>query len=698
MRLAKILATLFLFSSLTYAQDEPLNEQNEPLSAVLTAEDTSPAINDVVVEITAKGGKEPYKYVWNEETISIYNRKYKGWPEGDSIKVIVIDANFDSVTVKGYVEPNSFSEYVNDGMKPAVKFLQDFLFASIWTDTVKVHDFILKAPFALDSEKQNYTLKKWVKEDGEKVDHLDVIAILQDGDKEFPFYAMGDGTLVYGTHKGEKVRAGDNVYFTNKRGNRSEKILGEIAYTSPQPFYFKNLTNKSQGTPLIVVWLVLGAVFFTFKMRFIQFRGIKHAIQLVRGRFDDPTQDKGEVTHFQALVTALSATVGLGNIAGVAIAISMGGPGATFWMIIAGLIGMASKFVECTLGVKYRHQKEDGEVFGGPMYYLSRGLAKRGLGFKQLGKVLAIIFAVLCVGGSLGGGNMFQANQAFNQLAQIPGWEGFASYGLYFGIVMAILVGVVIIGGIKSIARVTDKIVPTMVGIYVISALVIIGFNYDNLGHGFHTIITGAFSPDAMYGGFIGVLILGFQRAAFSNEAGVGSAPIAHSAAKTDEPVSEGIVSVLEPFIDTVVVCTMTALVIIFSGYSQDPEGLEGAALTSAAFSSSLGDWSLYVLSFAVVLFAFSTMISWSYYGMKAWTYVFGETKTAGLIYKSIFLIFVVIGSSVGLGSVIDFSDLMILGMAFPNILGLLIMSGEVKRDLSDYLGRVKSGVIRKFK
>lgn len=691
MRLAKILATLFMFSSFAFGQ-------NSPLTADLSAVDKTPAIDDVTVKITVEGGKKPYKYVWNNEKISIYNDHYNGWSEGDSIRVTVIDANFDSVSLKGYVPPNSFSEHVNNGMKPAVAILQKVLFANIWSDTVKVNEFVLKAPFALDSEKQDYTVKKWLKEDGAEVEHLEMIAILKDGDSEFPYYAMGDGRLIHGIHDGSKVGPGDKVYFTNKRGNRSEKVLGKIDYSSPQPFYFKNLTNKSQGIPLIVVWLVCGAIFFTFKMKFIQFRGVRHAIDLVRGRYDDPSKDVGEVTHFQALVTALSATVGLGNIAGVAIAISMGGPGATFWMILAGLIGMASKFVECTLGVKYRHQKEDGEIFGGPMYYLSRGLAKRGPGFKQLGKVLAIIFAVLCVGGSLGGGNMFQVNQAFNQLSEIPGWEGFSSYGLYFGIGMAILVGIVIVGGIKSIASVTDKIVPTMVGIYVVSALVIIGFNYDNLGHGFSTIITGAFSPDAMYGGFIGVLILGFQRAAFSNEAGVGSAPIAHAAAKTDEPVSEGVVAVLEPFIDTVVVCTMTALVIIFTGYAQDPEGLEGAALTSAAFSSSLGDWSLYVLSFAVVLFAFSTMISWSYYGLKAWTYVFGETKIAGLIYKFIFLVFVVIGASVGLGAVIDFSDLMILGMAFPNILGLLIMSGEVKRDMKDYFVRVKSGAVKRFK
>ncbi|PKR80066.1 amino acid carrier protein [Brumimicrobium salinarum] len=698
MKLAKVVFIFFMLSNFLYGQDETITNDNSLFTADIELEDVSQAIDDISVKVTPKGGRKPYKYIWNNENISIYNSSYTGWSEGDSVKVIVIDANDDSVEVKGYIKPNSFSEYVNNAMKPAVEHLQNILFASVWSDTVSVDEYVLKAPFALDAEKKDYRLKKWVKKNGEKVKHLEVIAILKDGDREFPFYAIGDGTLQYGKHDGEIISSNDLVYFTNKRGNRSEKKLGVINYDSPQPFYFKNLTNKSQGIPLIVVWLVCGALFFTFRMKFVQFWGVRHAIELVQGKFDDPTKEAGEVTHFQALVTALSATVGLGNIAGVAIAISMGGPGATFWMILAGLIGMASKFVECTLGVKYRHIKEDGEVFGGPMYYLSRGLSRRGGGFKQLGKILAILFAILCVGGSLGGGNMFQANQAFNQLAEIPGWEGFAAYGLYFGIAMAILVGVVIIGGIKSIAKVTDKIVPAMVAIYVISALTIIGFNYDNLGHGFNTIFTGAFSPDAIYGGFIGVLILGFQRAAFSNEAGVGSAPIAHSAAKTEEPVSEGIVAVLEPFIDTVVVCTMTALVIIFTGYAQDPEGLEGAALTSAAFSSSLGDWSLYVLSFAVVLFAFSTMISWSYYGLKAWTYVFGETKTAGLVYKSIFLIFVVIGSSVGLGAVIDFSDLMILGMAFPNILGLLIMSGEVKNDMIDYFSRIKSGAIKKFK
>lgn len=681
----KLLTLLFITTAfLTFSQ--------ETLQVDLKVQDFEDKIDDVTAEVTVKGGVKPYRYIWSEKGVNVYTKVATGLSEGDTIKVTVVDAEGSSVTKQGIVDAESIPEHFNNAMKPAVAFMQSILFHEIFADTVKVPNNILKAPFALDESKKDYFVKEWLVEDGAKVEHQQAIAILKDGEEEFPFFAVGSGVLEI------KAKAGEQVHFINKRGNRSDKVLAIIDYPNSQPFYSKNLTTKTQGFPLIVLWLVLGAIFFTVRMKFINFRGPKHAIELVQGKYDDPDGHHGEVSHFQALVTALSATVGLGNIAGVAIAISMGGPGATFWMILAGLLGMASKFVECTLGVKYRHQKEDGEVFGGPMYYLSKGLAKKGPFFAQLGKVLALLFAILCVGGSLGGGNMFQANQAFNQLSQLPGLEGFSSYGFYFGIVMAILVGVVIVGGIKSIAKVTDKIVPTMVGIYVISALVIIGFNYDNLGFGFKTIFNGAFSPDAIYGGFIGVLILGFQRAAFSNEAGVGSSAIAHSAAITDEPISEGIVALLEPFIDTVVVCTMTALVIIFTGYSADPEGLEGAALTSAAFSSSLGDWSLYVLTFAVVLFAFSTMISWSYYGLKAWTYLFGETKSAGLVYKFIFLVFVVVGSSVGLGAVIDFSDLMILGMAFPNILGLILMSGEVSRDLKDYFERIKSGAIKKFK
>ncbi len=457
------------------------------------------------------------------------------------------------------------------------------------------------------------------------------------------------------------------------------------------PVLHPNGDPREQPIPFIVVWLVFGAIFFTIKMRFINFRGIRHAIELLRGKYDDPN-NKGEVSHFQALTTALSATVGLGNIAGVAIAISLGGPGATFWMICAGLLGMASKFTECTLGVKYRFINSDGEVSGGPMYYLSRALALRGM--TGLGKVLAAVFAVLCIGGSFGGGNMFQANQAWAQMAgKVP---FFLENRALFGLIMAVLVGLVIIGGIKSIARVTDKIVPFMVGIYVTVALIIIFFNISHTAEAFGLIFNGAFTSDALKGGFIGVLIVGFQRAAFSNEAGVGSASIAHSASKTDEPISEGIVALLEPFIDTVVVCTMTALVLIFTGYAMDNQGLEGSQLTSAAFSSIFG-WFDWVLLLAILLFAFSTMVSWSYYGLKAWSYLFGHSKLKCNIYKFIFLIFIVIGASTSLGAVLDFSDLMILGMAFPNIFGLLILVGEVRLDLVDYMKRIKSGEIRRF-
>jgi AGCS family alanine or glycine:cation symporter len=456
-------------------------------------------------------------------------------------------------------------------------------------------------------------------------------------------------------------------------------------------FFYKPFASIGFEMPLVVLWLVVGATFFTIYMGFINLKGIKHSIQLIRGDYDNPN-DKGEVSHFQALVTALSGTVGLGNIAGVAVAISIGGAGATFWMILAGFLGMSSKFVECTLGVKYRRLNDLGEVSGGPMYYLSEGLRLKGKA--GLGKVLAVLFAILAIGGSFGGGNMFQANQSFAQLANVfPVFEG---KGAYYGLVVMFFVGMVIIGGIKKIASVTDKIVPIMVGMYVLTALIIITVNVAHIGDAFTAIFSGAFTADGIKGGVIGVLVVGFQRAAFSNEAGVGSAAIAHSAVKTEEPISEGIVSLLEPFVDTIVVCTMTALVLIFTGYAADTQGMEGSALTSAAFSSVL-PWFKYVLLVAIILFAFSTMISWSYYGMKAWTYLFGNTKRMENVYKLLFLFFIFIGSTASLGAVIDFSDMMILGMAFPNILGLYFLSGEVKADLKDYFRRLKSGEIKKY-
>ena len=458
--------------------------------------------------------------------------------------------------------------------------------------------------------------------------------------------------------------------------------------------------------PWIVMWLVIAATIFTFYFAFVQLRFFSHAIALVKGDYSDPN-DAGEVSHFQALATALSGTVGLGNIAGVAVAVGIGGPGATFWMILAGLLGMASKFTECTLGVKYRNEYEDGTVSGGPMYYMSKGFKELGL---PGGKVLAVLFSIFCILGALGGGNMFQANQAHAQISGIvgdyPGW--------ITGVIFAAVVFAVIVGGIKSIATVTEKVVPFMGILYVGASLVILAVNYNLIGWAFGQIFAGAFTGLGVAGGFVGALIQGFKRAAFSNEAGVGSAAIAHSAVRTNEPITEGFVSLLEPLIDTVVICTMTALVIIISqqliidqetgNYVLNEAGTaiatigdtSGVALTSAAFGSAIS-WFPYVLAIAVVLFAFSTMISWSYYGLKAWTYLFGEGQTSELVFKVIFCIFIVIGAAASLGPVIDFSDAAIFAMAVVNITALYFLMRLVRVELKSYSARLASGEIRKF-
>jgi len=466
--------------------------------------------------------------------------------------------------------------------------------------------------------------------------------------------------------------------------------------------------------------LIIGALYFTFYFKGINFRGFWTSINIVRGKYDDleerenhkveaaklPFTDEddnpdtirvegheGEVSHFQALTAALSATVGLGNIAGVAIAVSIGGAGATFWMIVAGFLGMASKFVECTLGVKYRDIAEDGTVYGGPMYYLTKGLKSKGLG--GLGKMLAVLFAIFVIGGSFGGGNMFQVNQAFQLVQSITGGTESVLYGngWVFGLVMAVFVGIVIIGGIKKIAKVTDKIVPFMVAIYVAASLFVIIAKFDMVGDAFATIWNGAFSPEGIAGGAIGVLVQGFRRAAFSNEAGVGSASIAHSAVKTKYAASEGMVALLEPFIDTVVVCTMTALVLIITGFVDplNPPANDAQAilLTSSAFESSIS-WFPYVLTVAVVLFAFSTMISWSYYGFQGWAYLFGRTKRTEYIYKLLFCVFVIVGAAASLDSVIGFSDAMIFAMMVPNMIGLVILAPKVKDELNKYLKAIK--------
>ena len=487
-----------------------------------------------------------------------------------------------------------------------------------------------------------------------------------------------------------------------------DETVNEI-FANSTGWFVSFIFSSFPGTsfPWIVGWLVIAATVFTIYFGFVQFRAFPHSIALVRGDYSDPN-DAGEVSHFQALATALSGTVGLGNIAGVAVAVGIGGPGATFWMILAGLMGMASKFTECTLGVKYSNEYPDGTVSGGPMYYLTKGFAERGI---PAGKLLAVLFSIFCILGALGGGNMFQANQAHAQISNVvgeyPGW--------ITGLVLAVIVFAVIVGGLKSIARVTEKVVPFMGILYVAAALVIILMNADKIGWAIGQIFAGAFTGLGVAGGMVGALIQGFRRAAFSNEAGVGSAAIAHSAVRTKEPITEGFVSLLEPFIDTVVICTMTALVIVITGQLvSDPQtglyllneggrtiqtvdGNTGVALTSAAFSSAFG-WFQYVLVVAVILFAFSTMISWSYYGLKAWTYLFGEGQTKELVFKVIFCVFVVIGAAANLGPVIDFSDAAIFAMAVVNIIGLYFLMPIVKRELDSYMSRLKSGEIRKYR
>jgi Na+/alanine symporter len=558
--------------------------------------------------------------------------------------------------------------------------------------------------------------------------------------------------------------------------------------------------------PLVVIVLIGGAIFFTIRFLFINVRGFWHATEIVRGKYDDP-DDPGEVSHFQALSSALSATVGLGNIAGVAIAVAVGGPGAVFWMMVAATFGMTSKFAECTLGQMYRQVDESGEVRGGPMVYLREGLAE--MGWPKLGKVLSVVFAVLCIGGSFGGGNMFQANQSFQAMASLvpamggekatgvvrlhspepveleykkhmvkferpaneaegfqnigyrpttalkvsaedwtqgdgeyvleleavasgPGTDfnvdkgkvtavsfatvdekrnvnwttpegmtveniekfrgGSGHFGWLYGLLLAVLVGIVIVGGIKRIGNVADKIVPAMCVLYVISGIAVLIIHASDVPGAVETIVRTAFTDNALYGGFIGVLVQGVRRAAFSNEAGVGSAAIAHSAARTKYPVREGLVALLEPFIDTIVICFMTGIVIVVTGVYADPAtaGLDGVLLTGAAFGEALSDVAQYLLSAAVVLFAFSTMISWSYYGERCWSYLFGPEQT--FPYRILFCFFVWLGCVASLGNVLDFSDLMILSMAFPNIVGVIILSGKVKRALDDYWGRYRGG------
>jgi len=497
-----------------------------------------------------------------------------------------------------------------------------------------------------------------------------------------------------------------------------EKI--NLAFKPVSDFFSNLIFFQVFDTPFVLILLVVSAAFFTVYFGFVNVRHFSTAINVVRGKYDSVDPDhgvaktelpidgdipdtirdessSGEVTHFQALATAVSGTVGNGNIAGVALAIALGGPGATFWMIVCGLLGMSTKFVECTLGVQYRDVDADGTVHGGPMYYLSKGLKERGLG--TLGKVTAVLFAIFCIGGSFGGGNAAQSNQATIVLKDLLGLSH-AGSGFFIGVVLAILVGVIIIGGIKRIASVTEKVVPFMAILYLLACIYIVGSNFYLLDDAISLIFVEAFNPKAIgVGGVIGVLLVGFKRAAFSNEAGAGSASIAHSAVKTKYSASEGLVALLEPFIDTVVICTMTALVIIIFNmggaftYGGDGSGAvlidgvsyEGAGITSQAFAQYIPYSSLF-LTVAVVLFAVSTMISWSYYGLQSWKFLFGKGKMADITYKMLFLIFIVIGAAANMKSIWDFSDAMIFAMVFPNMVGLILLFPKVNEQLKRYL------------
>ena len=451
------------------------------------------------------------------------------------------------------------------------------------------------------------------------------------------------------------------------------------------------LFMEINGFPLIVIILLFGSFTFTIYFKFINVRGFGHSIDIIKGKYDNP-RDTGQISHFQALTSALSATIGLGNIAGVAVAVSLGGPGAVFWMIFIAFFSMSAKFVSATLGLLYRKVNDDGSVSGGPMYYLNYGLKERG--YDNLGKILAAIYAIFIIGGAFGGGNMFQANQSYELFGKLIGLPNYL-----YGFILAILVGFVIVGGIKRIGETTEKIVPLMVVLYVSASLFVIFTNIEKLPNVLFSIFNQAFYTDAAYGGFIGALVTGVKRAVFSNEGGVGSASIAHSAAKTDEPVREGIVAMIGPFIDTIIVCFMTASVILITSEANPlykvGGGINGAELTSAAFGTTIS-WFPYVLSVVVFLFSFSTMISWYYYGDKGWKYLFGPSSIK--VYQVMYLGAVVLGAIASLGNVIDFSDMMILSCGFPNIIGCLFLLPILREKLNEYWTKYNNGEFKVYK
>lgn len=488
-----------------------------------------------------------------------------------------------------------------------------------------------------------------------------------------------------------------NYYLASGLSEFSNTLFGYINDFVSSIFFFNVLFFiDGMNFPLAVVWLICASIYLTIKMRFVNVRYFNHAIALTMGKYDSP-ESKGEVSHFAALTTALSATVGLGNIAGVTIAIASGGPGATFWIILAGFLGMSAKFAECTLAQMYRTTEKTGHILGGPMLYLEHGFREKGMA--RTGKLLAILFAILCIGGSMGGAGSFQVNQSLSAVGEVLPF--FLDYKWVYGLLLSSMVGLVIIGGLQRIAQTAEKIVPFMCLLFVLMAIYILSVNVAKIPYALVTIVREAFNPDAVYGGLLGVLVIGFRRAAFSNEAGMGSAAIAHSAARTEHPVQEGIVSLLEPFIDTVVICTITALIIIITGAYNNPDYIDlihsnqGSALTSRAVGQV--HWLFpYLLAFITFLFAFSTIISWSYYGERAVVYLFGVKGSTA--YKILLITVLFLGSVTTATKIMDFGDLMILGMGFPNLIGVYLLRDKVALALQDYGELLKSGVIRRQK
>ncbi|MCG8471801.1 MAG: alanine:cation symporter family protein [Desulfobacterales bacterium] len=480
---------------------------------------------------------------------------------------------------------------------------------------------------------------------------------------------------------------------TAKKGVNLDAFFEPISNVLTSVIFYKVSLFGNEWS-LIVCLLISAGLYCTLYMGFINIRGFKHAVRLAKGDYHDSSAS-GEVSHFGALCSAISGSVGMSNIAGVPIAIMIGGPGAIFWMIFAAFIGMSSKFTECTLATKYRTYKKDGTVKGGPMYYLSQGLAARGK--EGLGKFIGKFYAWGLVIGCLGIGNLFQSNQIYNQLKNLCGNEGAIMHsGWLVGLIGAIVVGIVIIGGMKRIAAMATKIVPMMVLTYIALVAVVLVLNGSFIIPAIKLIITDAFTAKAAGGGIAAAMMIGFQRAAFSNECGIGTAAIAHSAVQTDEPVTEGFVSMIEPFIDTIVVQFATALVVVTTMIAV-PEyvnmGLEGMSMSSWAFERHFS-FAVYPLTFAAILFGFTCAVSWAYYGLKAFEFIFGEDPKRIFAYNVFYCLVYWSGAMINLKYVVNIADALIFVVAVPNIIGLYIMAPEVKAELNNYMERIKSGKI----